>query len=115
MHNLALIPSPANAAFAPDLIAKDGPAKRHGRCRQQVLEEVVIGFFWIYLDLPADITGIEIEGLARKLIGRIREGADEAAITLVLNTHQRCAYGRPVNANVMRKLAQQVVTAVKGC
>jgi hypothetical protein len=110
MHSLAVIPSPSYDAIAPDR-----PVKRQGRCRQQVLEEVVIGFFWIYLDLPADITGIELEGLARKLIGRIRGGADEAATTLALNTHQRCEYGRPVDANVMRKLAQHVVTAVKGC
>jgi hypothetical protein len=110
MHNLAVIPSPDHAALAPDR-----PVKRQGRCRQEVLEEVVTGFFWIYLDLPADITGIEMENLARRLIGRIRKGADEAAITLALNTHQRCEYGRPVNADVMRKLAQRLVAAVKGC
>jgi len=110
MHSLAVIPRPNYAAIAPDR-----PAKRQARCRQAVLEEVVTGFFWIYLDLPEDITGIEMEVLARKLIGRIRNGADEAAITLALNTHQRCEYGRPVNANMMRKLAEQVVTAVKGC
>lgn len=115
MHNLAVIPSPSYDAIAPNSAINGRPAKRQGRCRQQVLEEVVIGFFWIHLDLPADITSVEIEGLARKLIGRIRSGADEAAITLALNTHQRCEYGRPVDANRMRKLAQQVVTAVKGC
>ena len=79
------------------------------------MEEVVTGFFWIYLDLPADITGIELDTLARKLIGRIRAGADEAAITLALTTHQRCEYGRPVDGNAMRKLAQRTVAAVKGC
>lgn len=110
MHNLALIPSPDRA-----LIASDRPMKRRGRCRQQVLEEIVAGFFWIYLDLPTDIVALEIECLARKLIGRIRAGADEAAITFALATHQRCEYGHPVNANVIRELAQRIVAAVKGC
>jgi len=68
-----------------------------------------------YLDLPADITRVEIDVLARKLIGRVRTGADEAAIILALTTHQRCEYGRPVDANAMRKLAQRTVAAVKGC
>lgn len=110
MHNLAVIPSPDHVAIAPDR-----PVKRKGRCRQEILEEVVTGFFWIYLNHPADITGIEIECLARRLIGRIRTGADEAAITLALNTHQRCEYDRPADANVIRKLAKQIVAAVKGC
>ena len=110
MHSLAVIPSPDHTAIAPAR-----PAKRQGRCRQEVLEEVVVGFFWIYLDLPADITGIEIECLARRLIGRIRAGVDETAIMLALNTHQRCEYDRPVNADVTRKLAQRIVAAVKGC
>ena len=110
MHNLAVIPSPDHTAIAPDR-----PAKRQGRCRQNILEEVVTGFFWVYLDLPADITRVEIDVLARKLIGRVRTGADEAAIILALTTHQRCEYGRPVDANAMRKLAQRTVAAVKGC
>ncbi|MEO8302085.1 MAG: hypothetical protein ABI608_09840 [Rhizomicrobium sp.] len=73
------------------------------------------GFFWISLDLPSDITSVEIEALARRLIARIRAGADEAAMALALTTHQRCEYGRPVDADVMRKLAQRTVAAVKGC
>ena len=110
MHNLAVIPSLDHTARAPAR-----PGKRQGRCRQDVLEEVVVGFFWVYLDLPADITAIEIEDLARKLIGRIRSGADEAAIALALNTQQRCEYGRAVNADVIRRLAQRTVAAVRGC
>ena len=110
MHNLALIASRDHTAIAPTR-----PLRRQERYRQEILEEVVCGFFWIYLDLPADITGIEIETLTRRLIGRIRAGADETAITLALNTHQRCEYGRPVDANAIRKLAYRIVAAVKGC
>ena len=110
MHNLAVIPSPNHAVTTPAR-----PATRQGRYRQEILEEVVCGFFWIYLDLPADITGIELEALTRRLIGRIRAGADEAAITLALNTHQRCEYGRPVDADAIRKLTHRIVAAVKGC
>jgi|SRR5579859_6239353 len=110
MHNLAATQSPDPVAIAPDQ-----PAKRQGRCRQEVLDEVVAGFLWIYLDLPADITRVEIEHLTRGLISRIRTGADEAAITLALITHQRCEYDRPADANVIRKLARRIVAAVKGC
>jgi len=120
MNNLAVIPTFDHAVIAPDLPEKDTAvkgrfAKKRGRCRQQVLDEVVIGFFWIYLDLPSDITRVEIEALARRLIGRIRMGANEAAIAIALGIHQRSEYGRPVDADVMRKLAQRTVAAVKGC
>ena len=79
-----------------------------------MLEEVIAGFIWMQLDLPADVSRAELERFARHLILRIDADASQAAVEDELIILQRDQFGRPVKHDIIRALAQRASFSVKG-
>jgi hypothetical protein len=82
--------------------------------RLDVLDEVVAGLLWVQLDLPDDISRVEIESVARRLVARIKADGDQTAIENELTILQRDQFCRPANQAAIRDLAQRSMMAVKG-
>lgn len=82
--------------------------------RQEILDEVVAGLLWMQLDLPSDVNRDEMQGFARRLVTRIRGGANESAIAAEIAGLQSGPLGRPANLPVIRDLARRSMTAVRG-
>jgi hypothetical protein len=98
------------------------PARRPGALHQHrtkfnpradILDEVVAGLLWLSLDLPPDVSRLELENFAHQLVARIRFGAGISAIECEIAFMQSEQLGRPANRDTIRALAIRVIGAVK--
>ena len=82
--------------------------------RLEILDEVVAGLLWMQLDLPGDVDRDEMQGLANRLVSRIRAGAGETAIATEIAELQSGRFCRPANLPVIRDLTRRSIEAVRG-
>jgi len=97
---------------APAFRTADGKTKFQPRL--EILDEVVAGLLWMQLDLPDDTTRDEMEGLAHRLVLRIRGGAGEASVVGEIAGLQNSQLGRPANLPLIRDLAGRTIAVVQG-
>jgi hypothetical protein len=86
--------------------------KRKFNPRADILDEVVAGLFWMTLDLPDDTSRDELEDFAHHLAHRIRGGASASAIAAEIDFLQRRQFCRPLDAAVIRGLAERTIATV---
>jgi hypothetical protein len=86
--------------------------KRKFNPRADILDEVVAGLFWMTLDLPADTSREELEDFAHHLARRVRDGASALAIEAEIDFLQRRQFCRPLDATVIRTLAERTIAIV---
>lgn len=94
------------------------PASAHGyrakfNPRAEILDEVVAGLLWMTLNLPQDVSRLELEGFAHQLVSRIRIGANAAAVEREIVGLQCGQLGRPANPAAIHGLAGRVMDAVR--
>jgi hypothetical protein len=94
-------------AFAP-LLAQ----KRNYHRRNELMVEVIAGWLWMQLNLPNDITRVEMESYARKLVGQIRVGPRDLAVAGLIAALQADQLCRPARLPGLRELADRVKMVV---
>ena len=104
-------------AFSVEPSSKTGtfvPHRTRFNPRADILNEVVAGLLWMTLDLPQDISRLELESVAHQLVARIRFGASLPAIESEIAFLQSEQLGRPANRDAIHELSDRIFDAVKG-
>jgi hypothetical protein len=82
--------------------------------RSDILDEVIAGFIWMDLNLPADASLPELESFAHRLIARIRNNANQAMVESELTMLQKIQFCRAADPAVIRSLASRSIAVVMG-
>ena len=82
--------------------------------RADILNEVVAGLLWMTLDLPQDVSRLELETVAHRLVSQIKFGAGETVVESEIAVLQSDQLGRPANLDVIHGLAVRIMNAVRG-
>ena len=69
---------------------------------------------WMQLDLPEDVSRIELEDFAHHMVTRIHAGAGEASVATHIVELQLEQFCRHPNLPVIRELARRSMIAVRG-
>ena len=81
--------------------------------RAGILDEVIAGLLWMSLDLPADVSRLELESFAHHLVIQIQAGAAESEIEQEIAALQSGQLCRPANPEMIQGLVLRAIGAVR--
>ena len=81
--------------------------------KRNVLLEVVAGFLWLYLDLPADLTREELDMAAEQLVSNVLANGEEMALVAELARIQCNQFCGVANQRNLEFLARRTLSLVR--
>jgi hypothetical protein len=100
-------------AFLFPVINADRHSHRRYAPKRDILLEVVAGFLWLYLDLPADLTREELNAVATRLVTNVLSNGEERALIAELARIQCKQFCGLANQENLEFLAKRTLSLVR--